>query len=156
MDTPGRTNKTRFLTVIAVIAAAASIFNTALAQDVDFSQVQVISGPTLEYPAHWKLAGEDTIQNRAHSAQAVTDIAGIDFPHFKKRNRVVIESQPAPSAAQIRASIVTPQNYTQADLSALSAVDLQTIKLDLERSFSKVSAAGPVKVHDINEPTIEK
>ena len=127
----------------------------ALSQTVAYKRIRVADGPTLEYPAHWVLADEATIQNRVHAAQATADAAGIDISGFQKRNRVVIESLPRPNAAQIRASIVTPQEYSQEDLKATSTEDLRSLKRVFEESFRKMSAAGTVKVQKVGDLRVE-
>jgi hypothetical protein len=142
------------LAVFAVALHLTSI--SALAQHATFTQVRVSNGPLLEYPSHWKIADEATVQNRLHAGQAIADTAGIDVSGFQKRNRVIIESQPFPNTAQVRASIVTPQEYTQQDLQATTAKDLRALKIDFETTLRKMSASGTVKLHQMGEPRVEK
>lgn len=142
---------------LALLAVALQLPTASvLAQHAAFARVRVADGPTLEYPAHWKIADEATVQNRVHAGQATADAAGVDISGFQKRNRVVIESQPSPSTAQIRASIVTPQEYTQDDLRAVTASDLLALKNEFEKTFRKMSASGTVKLHKMGEPLIAK
>lgn len=129
---------------------------SALSQTGAYKRIRVADGPTLEYPAHWVLADEATIQNRVHAGQAVADAAGIDISSFEKRNRVIVESIPRPNSAQIRASIVTRQQYSQEELKATTAEDLRSLKQEFEESFRKASAAGTVKVQKVSDLRIEK
>jgi len=141
---------------LAVIAAALYLTaSSALAQHASYARVRVSGGPVLEYPSHWTIVDEATVQNRVHAGQATADAAGVDLSGFQKRNRVIIESQPSPNTAQIRASIVTPQEYTQEDLRATTASDLRTLKTEFEAMSRKMSASGTVKFHKIGEPRIE-
>jgi hypothetical protein len=141
---------------LAVIAAALYLTaSSALAQHASYARVRVSGGPVLEYPSHWTIVDESTVQNRVHAGQATADAAGIDLSGFQKRNRVIIESQPSPNTAQIRASIVTPQEYTQEDLRATTASDLRTLKTEFEAMSRKMSASGTVKFHKMGEPRIE-
>ncbi len=126
------------------------------AQQASYLKVRVSDGPVLEYPSHWKIADEATVLNRVHATQAAAEIAGVDLNGFQKRSRVVIESQPSPNTAQIRASIVTPQEYTQDDLRTATANDLQALKADFEVVFRRMSDSGGVKLHKMGEPRIER
>lgn len=146
-------NLTR-LTVLAVSLQLVVV--SSFAQHASFSRIRVVNGPVIEYPSHWKIADEATVQNRVHSGQATADAAGVDMSGFQKRNRVIIESQPSPSTGQIRASIVTPQEYTQEDLRAITASDLRALKTEFETMFRKMSSSGTVKFHKMGEPKVEK
>ncbi len=130
--------------------------NSALAQYTTFARVRVANGPILEYPSHWKIADEATVQNRVHAGRATADAASIDMTGFQQRDRVIIESQPSPSAAQIRASIITPQDYKQEDLRTATSSDLRALKIDFETMFRKISASGTVKLEKMGEPRVEK
>lgn len=143
------------LAFIAVVALHLTT-TTAQAQHASYARVRVSGGPVLEYPSHWKIADEATVQNRVHGGQATADAAGVDMSGFQKRNRVIVESQPFPSTAQVRASIVTPQEYTQEDLRAATPSDLQALKTDFEATFRKLSASGAIKLHKMGQPRIEK
>lgn len=142
----------RLSLAIALQLAATSIW----AQHAVFARVRVANGPVLEYPAHWKIADEATVQNRVHSGQATADAAGVDLSGFQKRNRVIIVSQPGPSTAQIRASIVTPQEYSQDDLRVATAEDIRSLKAEFEATFREMSGGGTVKLHKMGEPRVEK
>jgi hypothetical protein len=141
--------------VIFAIALHLTVTST-LAQHASYARIRVSNGPVLEYPSHWKIADEATVQNRVHAGRATADASGVDLSGFQTRNRIIIESQPFPSTAQIRASIITPQEYTQEDLRATTANDLNALKTDFESSFLKMSASGTVKLHKMGEPRIEK
>ena len=143
----------RFTSFVLALLCASTV---AYAQQASFARVRVTDGPTLEYPAHWKIVDEATVQNRAHAGQAVTEAAGIDVSGFQKRNRVVIESTPFPKTAQIRASIVTPQEYSQEDLRVATPQDLQTVKTEFESNFRKMSVSGTVKLGKMGEPRVEQ
>ncbi|WP_194944637.1 hypothetical protein [Limnohabitans sp. 2KL-3] len=144
---------TRF--AVATVALYLAVTSTH-AQHASYARVRLADGPVLEYPSHWKIADDATVQNRVHASQATAEAAGIDLNSFQKRNRIIIESQPSPSAAQIRASIITPQEYTQEDLRAATANDLRTLKTQFETMFRSMSASGTVKLHKMSEPRIEK
>lgn len=144
---------TRF--AVATVALYLAVTSTH-AQHASYARVRLADGPVLEYPSHWKIADDATVQNRVHASQATAEAAGIDLNSFQKRNRIIIESQPSPSAAQIRASIITPQEYTQEDLRAATANDLRTLKTQFETMFRSMSASGSVKLHKMSEPRIEK
>lgn len=137
-------------------AAILVLWTASFAQHASFSRVRVADGPVIEYPTHWKIAEEATVQNRVHSGQASADAAGVDMSGFQKRNRVFIESQPSPSTAQIRASIVTPQDYTQEDLRTATTSSLLAVKTNVEATLQKLSAMSTVKLHKMGEPTIER
>ena len=137
--------------VLALLCAS----TIAYSQQVTFARVRVTNGPTLEYPAHWKIADEATVQNRVHAGQATADAAGVDLSGFQKRNRVVVESTPFPNTAQIRASIVTPQEYSQNDLRLATPQDLQALRAEFESTFRKLSASGTVKFDKVGEPRVE-
>lgn len=143
----------RLLSLAMVLLVAAT---PTCAQIAAFSRVRVANGPVLEYPAHWKIADEATVQNRVHAAQATADAASIDISGFRKRGRVIIESEPAPHSAQIRASIVTPQDYSQNDLRTITAETLRLTQAEFEADFRKMSAAGTVRLHKMGELRVEK
>lgn len=138
--------------VLALLCAS----TVAYSQQATFARVRVTNGPTLEYPAHWKIADEATVQNRAHAGQATADAAGVDLSGFQKRNRVVVESTPFPNTAQIRASIVKPQEYSQEDIRLATPQDLQALRAEFESTFRKLSASGTVKVDKVGEPRVER
>jgi hypothetical protein len=140
---------------VAAVALYLAVTSTH-AQHASYARVRVADGPVLEYPSHWKIADEATVQNRVHASQATADAAGIDLNSFQKRNRVIIESQPSPSAAQIRASIITPQEYTQEDLRAATESDLRALRTQFETMFRSMSTSGTVKLHRIGELRVEK
>jgi hypothetical protein len=141
---------------LAVSAVALCLTATsALAQHASYARVRVSGGPVLEYPSHWTIVDEATVQNRVHAGQTTADAAGVDVSGFQKRNRVIIESQPSPNTAQIRASIVTPQEYTQEDLRATTANDLRAIKTEFEAMLQKLSASGTFKFSKMGEPRVE-
>lgn len=145
-----------FLSASIVVFAHIVTGTVALAQHATYARVRVSNGPVLEYPSHWKIADEATVQNRTHTTQALAEVAGVDINGIQKRSRVVIESQPSPNTAQIRASIVTPQEYTQDGLRTATANDLQALKADFEVVFRKMSDSGAVKLHKMAEPRIER
>ncbi|RFC35078.1 MAG: hypothetical protein DID92_2727744511 [Candidatus Nitrotoga sp. SPKER] len=138
--------------VLAVLCAS----TVAYSQQATFARVRVTNGPTLEYPAHWKIADEATVQNRVHAGQATADAAGVNLSGFQKQNRVVVESTPFPNTAQIRASIVKPQEYSQEDLRLATFQDLQALRALFESTFRKLSASGTVKVDKVGEPRVER
>lgn len=140
----------------SVVLALFCASTVAYSQQASFVRVRVTDGPTLEYPAHWKIADEATVQNRAHAAQAMAEAVGVDVSGVQKRNRVVIESTPFPKTAQIRASIVTPQEYSQDDLRVAKPQDLQAVKAEFESMFRKMSVSGTVKLDKIGEPRVER
>lgn len=140
---------------IAAVALYLTV-QTTHAQQASYARVRVADGPVLEYPSHWKIADEAMVQNRVHTSQAIADAAGIDLNGFQKRNRVIIESQPSPSTAQIRASIITPQEYTQEDLRAATENDLRALRTQFETTFRSMSASGTVKFHQMGELRVEK
>lgn len=141
--------------VIAAVGLYLAVTSTH-AQHASYARVRVADGPVLEYPSHWKIADEATVQNRVHTSQAIADAAGIDLNGFQKRNRVIIESQPSPSTAQIRASIITPQEYTQEDLRAATENDLRALRTQFETTFRSMSVSGTVKLHQMGELRVEK
>ena len=106
------------------------MWSPAYSQQATFAHVRVENGPTLQYPAHWKIADETTVQNRIHAGQAMADAAGIELTGFKKRNRVVIESSPFPNTAQIRASVLSPQAYSQEESSSRKLTSSDTVKIE--------------------------
>lgn len=128
----------------------------AIGQSTAFKRVQVTDGPTVEYPAHWTLADDATIQNRVHASQAIADAAGVDLSGFQRRNRVIIESLPRPNTAQIRASIVTPQQYSESDLRNASPEYLQSLKRGFEEISREQSATSTVKVQKVGAVRVEK
>ena len=138
--------------VLALLCAS----TVAYSQQATFARVRVTNGPTLEYPAYWKIADEATVQNRVHAGQAMADAAGVNLSGFQKRNRVVVESTPFPNTAQIRASIVKPQEYSQEDLRLATPQDLQALRAVFESTFRKLSASGTVKVDKVGEPRVER
>lgn len=144
-----------FTRLIIFSVALLSLAAPAASQHADFARVRVQGGPVVEYPSHWKLADEATVQNRVHAGQAVADVAGVDVSGFQKRARVIIESQPGPPTAQIRASVVTPQEYTQAGLRTATAADLRALKAEFEAAFRKISSTGSVRLHQVSDPRVE-
>ena len=140
----------------AFVFAFLFIWSAAYSQQATFARVRVENGPTLEYPAHWKIADEATVQNRIHAGQAMADAAGIELSGFQKRNRVVIESLPLPNTAQIRASIVKPQAYSQEDLRVATPQDLEAVRVEFDTSFRKLSASGTVKVDKVGTVRVER
>ena len=146
-----------YLTRLLAATLFGSLLSTsAFSQHASFARVRVADGPTLEFPAHWVLMDEANVQNRVHSGQAIADAAGIDLSGFQKRSRVIIESLPRPNAAQIRASIVIPQEYTQQDLSKATPEELRGLKKMYETTFRKASASMTVKLHKMGEVRIDK
>lgn len=129
---------------------------TSLAQQASYAQVRVSAGPVIEYPAHWTIANDAIVKNLVHAAQATADVASVDMSGFQKQGRVIIESQPIPSSAQIRASIVTPQEYTQEDLRIASASDLRALRTEFEDTLRKMSRSGSVKLHKMGYPRVEE
>lgn len=145
-----------FAPLAILFVALCMTATSALAQHASYARVRVTNGPVLEYPSHWKIADEATVQNRVHAGQATADAARVDMSGFQKRNRLIVESRPSPSTAQIRASIVTPQEYTQEDLRAATASDLRALKAEFEAMSRKISSSGTVKFHKMGEPVVEK
>ena len=141
---------------LTLTAATLFVAVSTWAQTTAFSRVRVVDGPVLEYPAHWKIADEASVQNRVHGAQAIADAANVDVTRFQKRSRVIIESQPFPISAQIHASIVTPQEFTQDDLKVTTADDLRQLKVEFETNFRKMSASSMVKLSEVGEVRVEK
>lgn len=142
--------------VVSLVLALLCASNIAYSQSAIFAHVRVTNGPSLEYPAHWKIADEQTVQNRIHAAHAMADAIGVDLLGFQKVNRVLIESTPSPHTAQVRASIVIPQEFSQEDLRLATPQDLQSLRVEFESAFRKLSASGTVKVDEVGMPRVER
>jgi len=139
----------------SVFICLVSIWNISFAQNADFRKIKVINGPTIEYPAHWKILDDATVLNQVHSSQASADAAGINLDGFIRRNRVVIHSLPIPNKASVRASIVTPTQYSQLELSKINRKDLINLKKDYELHFREMSAVSAVRLQHMEELRVE-
>ena len=130
---------------IAIASTCLLSCTASLAQHANYAKVRVGNGPTLEYPAHWLIADDAIGKNLVHSTQALIEGSGVKSNGNQIRDVVLIESRPRPAAAVIDASIVRPQQYSQADLRSMSPDDLRSIRQVLDTGMRQLFAKSPAR-----------
>lgn len=129
---------------------------SASAQDTSFRSVQLAYGITLEIPSHWKVLSQETRQNLRAAGEAMTKNAGIDGPSGKKQGLLAVNATPDPAGSMIRVSVTTPPEYTQADLAAVTAAELNQMRPELTVTLKKLEASGGPKILEMQIPRIER
>lgn len=97
-----------------------------------------------------------TRSNLRASRKAITDNAGIDGPSSRKESLLAVNATPDPPGATIRVS-VSPAEYSQADLAAITKADLMDIGVELQATLKKTeSSGGPklIQMHPVRVDTV--
>lgn len=139
-----------FLLIIALMVSSAS------AQDTAFRRVQLSYGISLEIPSHWEVLSQDAKQNLAAAAESMGRNAGVVENSGKKERLLAVSAKPLPSGAKIRVSATTPPEYTQANLAATSASELNQLQPELYAIFNKMLASSGQRVLEMQPPRIER
>ncbi|MGH2359076.1 MAG: hypothetical protein ACRDGM_00815 [bacterium] len=139
------------LHLVLVVLAPAS----AIAQDSSFQRVQLPHKISLEIPAHWKVLSAETRKNLAAAGEAITGGAGVEVPSGKE-SLLAVNATPDPPGAMIRVSVISPPEYTQADLAAVTPAELKDAEEKLLNLFKKIEAAGGPKILEVQRFRIER
>lgn len=129
---------------------------SASAQDSSFRSVRLAYGISLEIPSHWKVLSQETRQNLVAASEAMTKNFGIEGPSGRKQGLLAVNATPDPTGSMIRVSVTTPPEYTQADLAAATAAELNQMRPDLSAMFKKLEASGGPKILEMQTPKIER
>ena len=129
---------------------------SASAQDTSFRSVQLAYGISLEIPSHWKVLSQETRQNLGAAGEAMTKNAGVEGPSGKKQGLLAVNATPDPTGSMIRVSVTMPPEYTQADLAAATAAELNQMRPELSAMFKKLEASGGPKILEMQTPRIER
>jgi hypothetical protein len=132
------------------------LVDSAFGKDTSFRSVQLAYGISLEVPSHWKVLSQETRQNLGSAGEAMTKNAGVEGPGGKRQGLLAVNATPDPTGSMIRVSVTTPPEYTQADLAAATAIDLNQLRPELYAMFKKLEAAGGPKILEMQTPRIER
>lgn len=137
------------LIVVATLPCAASA-------QTNFRRVQLPYGVSIDVPSHWTVLSQDTHKNLGTAGESMVDNAGVDKSSGRKEALLAVNATPNPTGAMIRVSIVSPPDYTQADLAAATPKDLKAVAAELKKLFKKLEASGGPKVTEVQPARIEK
>ena len=129
---------------------------SSLAQDTSFNRVQLAYGISLEIPSHWTVLTQETRQNLSALSESITKNAGVELSEGIKEGLLAVNAAPEPTGAMIRISIISPPDYTQADLVTTTPENLGemgTAMLDMMKQFE---VSGGPKIIKIQPLHIEK
>lgn len=129
---------------------------SASAQDTAFRRVQLPYGISLEIPSHWEVLSQDAKQNLAAVSEALSRNAGVTEDSGKKERLLAVSAKPNPSGAKVRVSVTMPPEYTQADLAAATAAELNQLRPELIATSKKLEASGGVRVLEMQTPRIDR
>jgi hypothetical protein len=130
--------------------------NMAFAQDTSFRRVELAYGISLDIPSHWAVLSQDWRKNLAALGEATTKNAGVEGPTGKKEGLLAVNAKPAPAGAMVRVSVISPPDYTQADLASLTPAELKEACVEFLRIINKMEASGGPKVLEMQPFRIEK
>lgn len=131
---------------VLFIATAHSL---SFAKETAYTKMDLLYGISIDVPAHWVILARETRKNIAASGEAVLSNAGLEGPDGKKVTLLAINAVPAPTGAMIRVSVMSPPEYTQADLVAATPNDLREIRTQMLSMFKRAEKSGGVKIIDI-------
>lgn len=137
---------------IVFVIFAQSVF----AEETTFKSVQLSYGISLEIPSHWEVLSQDAKQNLAAASESMGKNAGVVDDNGKKERLLAVSALPMPSGAKIRLSVTSPPEFTQDNLSATSALELNQLQSEFYTMFNKMMVSGGLKLLEMKPPRIER
>jgi hypothetical protein len=113
--------------------------NEAADITISYQAIELSRGISIRVPAHWDVLSKATRQNLRAAGQAATERAGVSGPESRKDGLLAVNATPYPSGAMIRVSVTTPPEYTGAELSALTQVELEQVGEEFYSEFRKLN-----------------
>jgi hypothetical protein len=139
-----------------LLIAITLFVGSASAQNTSFRSVQLAYGISIEIPSHWKVLSQETRQNLRAAHEAMTKNADIEDLSRETQSLLAVNATPDPASSIIRVSVTTPPEYTQADLVAATAAELNQMRLELSDMFKKYEAYGGPKILGMQTPRVEQ
>lgn len=141
--------------LILVSFITATSFN-ALANQSEYRVVKLPYSISLEAPSHWKILSIETRSNLRAAGEAVLKNSGASDNVAKKESLLAMNATPNPTGAMIRVSATFPLEYSQSDLSATTAEELNNLRPEILAMLKQAENNGGPKVLEVNPPRIEK
>ncbi|WP_455233397.1 hypothetical protein [Geopseudomonas aromaticivorans] len=110
--------------------------------DAAYRRVYLEHGIELDLPAHWTVLSASTRKNLSAAGEAMAASAGIEGLPEGKKTLLAVNATPSPTGAMIRVSVTVPAPYTQADVAAVTADDLDFIRSELVKGFRQMEGSG--------------
>jgi len=129
---------------------------SVFAEDTAFKRIQLSYGISLEIPSHWEVLSQDAKQNLAAASESMGKNAGVVDDNGKKERLLAVSALPMPSGAKIRLSVTSPPEFTQDNLSATSASELNQLQSEFYAMFNEMMVSNGLKVLEMKPPRIER
>lgn len=142
--------------LFVIFVAIILLVHLSFAQDTSFRRVYLAYGISLDVPSHWTVLSLENRKNLAALGQAMIENAGIDGPGGRKESLLAMNATPNPTGAMIRVSVISPPDYTQSDLAAVTPADLKELETEMLKIFRKIEASGGPKIIEMQSFRIEK
>ncbi len=142
--------------VLYLLLVFACLCNTAFSRDTSFHRVDLSYGISLDIPRYWLVLSQDSRKNLAALSEALTKKSGVERPSGRKKSLIAVSAKPDPTGAMIRVSIISPPDFTQAELAATTPAELKDGRVEVLSMFKKMEASGGPKIIEMQPLRIEK
>ncbi len=140
---------------LLILAFAMLTHTTAFAEDISFRKVQLAYGISLDIPAHWVVLEEAVRKNIGAAGEAILNNSGVEGSAGRKERLLKVNAVPYPTGAMIGVSVTSAIDYTQADVAAFTAADLNDIGTEMRKAWEKLEASGTPKLLEMQPTRIE-
>lgn len=110
---------------------------------------------SIDVPAHWVVLSEANRSNVAAAGRALTELAGVDGAPSGKETLLAVNAIPAPTGAMIRVSVTKPPDYSEEELSAMTAQELKEVEAEVLTGFKKMESSGGPRIIELYPVRIE-
>lgn len=152
INQPARKRAPAFIWVLYATAFLVSPFPALAAGE--FKNIALPSGISLDIPSHWQVISRETRQNLLAAGAAIASSAGIEKTDGVKSTLLAVNAVPSPTGATIRVSITTHPEFTAADLSVVTASDLNQAGKILLADFEKLEKRGGPHIVSMTTPSV--
>lgn len=152
INLPSRKRPPAFVFMLFAAAFLVSPYTASAAGE--FKSIALPTGISLDIPSHWQVLTLETRQNLLAVGAAITSRAGVANTDGVKSTLLAVNAVPSPTGATIRVSSTTHPTFTAADLSAMTASDLQQAGQLVFADFEKLEKQGGPHVVSMTTPSV--
>lgn len=121
-----------------------------------FTKVQLAPGLAIEIPSHWSVLSSSDSANLATMSEAIRKNSGTPEPDYQKTRLLAVSSIPAPTGAQIRVNVISPNYLTQEMLSNATSAELAAVRDEMYKSFKALESLGGTVIVSMEQARVEE
>ena len=134
----------------------ALIGSPTFAQSNFFHRLELANEISIEIPNQWEVLSHQRKEQIRDAASEIIDNAGIAKDNGEKQCLLAVNAIPEPTGAMIRVSVISPPDYTQADLAEATSDDLELVRVELQNMSMKLAASTGLRKFKYQPVCVEK